>query len=309
MAQTSAHSLDPISPWAFREGRWRRELKLGSSHLDDAPGAESAAAVVAAAAADPDAPPPAPAAPLTLLTWNVWFGRHRFRERATALLDELSWRAPDVVALQEVTTELMELLVEHPQIRSTYQLTDIDTSTFDPQSHYGVLLLSRLPFTSAGILHLPSRMGRRLLVGRLASGLCVATVHLESTSACAAERAAQLAIVQPFLAGYAEDVVLMGDMNFSPGAELEEAALDPSFTDAWARRHPAEPGYSVDSVRNELRLRSGGGHAQKRIDRVFVRSPRWRAQEISLTGTAPIDREGTFVSDHFGLETVLGAAS
>jgi endonuclease/exonuclease/phosphatase family metal-dependent hydrolase len=243
-----------------------------------------------------------------LLTWNTWFGHRRFRERSAALLDELAWRSPDVVALQEVTPELVKLLVEHPFVRVHYQLSDVDSSTFDAYAGYGVMLLSKQPFTSAGLLHLPSRMGRRLLVGQLASGLCVATVHLESTSARAAERAEQLRLIQPFLAGHAEDVVLMGDMNFAPEAPAETAALDPSFADAWTQRKPVDPGYTVDSLRNDLRRRTNG-HTQQRIDRIFVRGARWRVQGISLTGTTPIDEAGTFVSDHFGLEVVLESRS
>jgi tyrosyl-DNA phosphodiesterase 2 len=295
VAPSPAPSLDPISPWAFREGKWRRVAQLASSAaLQDAKAAASGAARSSSSS------------PLTLLTWNVWFGQHKFEHRTAALLDELAWRAPDVIALQEVTEELLEILVAHPHLRATYQLTDIDTSTFDNRSHYGVLLLSKVPFARAGLVHLPSQMGRRLLVAELTNGLCVATVHLESMKPHDAARAEQLELAQRFLAGYSDDVVLMGDMNFSPGAPREDAVRDASFLDAWAELHPLEPGYSVDSQRNDLRRRTGGGeHVQKRIDRVFVRSARWQAQAISLTGTSPIDTSGTFVSDHFGLETVL----
>ena len=45
--------------------------------------------------------------------------------------------------------------------------------------------------------------------------------------------------------------------------------------------------------------------SRKRIDRVFVRAARWRATHIELVGTEPIDAEGTFTSDHFGLSCTL----
>jgi endonuclease/exonuclease/phosphatase family metal-dependent hydrolase len=273
-----APQLIQIPTWAFRSGRWEKQ--------------------------EGDEPVVARAASLTLLTWNVWFGRHRFRERTEALLDEISWRSPDVIALQEVTAGLLEALVAHPQVRASYHLTDVSGATFE---RYGVLLLSKIPFLGAGLVGLPSQMGRRLLVGQLANGLGVATVHLESTAACAAERVAQLKIIQPLLAASTEDVVLMGDMNFAPEAEAESAALDPSFVDAWSKNLFADPGYSVDSSRNEMRRRYDESHTQKRIDRVFVRSASWQIDGVSLTGTAPIDLEGTFVSDHFGLEAVLSA--
>ena len=93
-----ASALDPFSPWAFRGGRWERVL------VD--PRAPGPLAADSADPADPAAAA-APPADLTLLTWNTWFGRLRFRERSVALLDELSWRAPDIAAFQEVTEPLM----------------------------------------------------------------------------------------------------------------------------------------------------------------------------------------------------------
>lgn len=272
-------SLIQIPTWAFRKGRWEKQE-------------------------DEVAEAPRPAS-LTLLTWNVWFGKHRFQQRTAALLDEIEWRAPDVIALQEVTEGLVEVLTEDSRIRARYHLTDVSGRTFE---RYGVMLLSKIPFLGAGMVALPSQMGRRLLVGQLANGLGVATVHLESTASCVAERVAQLKIIQPLLAAATEDVVLMGDMNFAPEAEAESAAIEPSFVDAWSKNLFGEPGYSVDCARNDLRRRNDESHTQKRIDRVFVRSERWQVQGISLTGTTPLDEEGTFVSDHFGLEAVLSSS-
>lgn len=280
-------ALQPIPLWSFHGGSW-----LPRSASSPAGGATPAAA----------APP---RSQLTLLTWNVWFGRHRFRERTAALLDEITWRAPDVIALQEVTEELLELLLAHPHIRAFYQLSDADGSTFE---RYGVLLLTKIPFVSTSLLPLPSQMGRRLLVGQLPDGLAIATVHLESTSACTSERIAQLRIIQPLLAAEFSDVVLMGDMNFAPESAAETAALDPSFVDAWLSNRFTDPGYTVDVARNDLRRRTDDAPTQRRIDRVFVRSARWRTEEISLTGVSPIDGHGTFTSDHFGLEALLGTS-
>jgi endonuclease/exonuclease/phosphatase family metal-dependent hydrolase len=246
----------------------------------------------------PEAPAPES---LTLLTWNVWFGRYRFAERTAGLLDELRWRAPDVVALQEVTEELLAKLTEDPLVRSTYQLSDTDSSTFE---RYGVVLLSRQPIRALTMLPLPSQMGRRLVAVQLACGLTVASVHLESMDA-STTRAAQLRIIQPWLLQRAEQVVLMGDMNFAPGAPEECAALDPTFADAWDHHGFSSPGYTADGLRNAMRRRFHEDPTQRRIDRVFVRTTEWRVQEISLTGISPLHDDGLCISDHFGLETVL----
>lgn len=252
-------------------------------------------------AAPAPAAPPGPE-PLTLLTWNVWFSLFKQAERTAALLDEIDWRAPEVVALQEVTLDSLELLLGHPTIRARYHVSDIEGSTFE---RYGVLLLSRAPFSELALLSLPSEMGRRVVVGRLPSGLAIATVHLESTAACAATRAQQLGILQPALRRFASDFILMGDMNFSPEAALETAALDPDLLDVWAALRPTRAGFTVDSQRNAMRRRFDDDPVGRRIDRVFSYGPRWKVESIALTGNEPFDQRQLFISDHFGLETVV----
>jgi tyrosyl-DNA phosphodiesterase 2 len=246
--------------------------------------------------ADPGASAPCD---LRVVTWNVWFGGYRFEARCEALLAELGRRRADVIALQEVTYPLLAAIHNEPWVRAEYQVSDLDVIGYD------VVLLSRVPIRRMLTMQLPSGMGRRLAVARLACGLHVATVHLESTRMCAAERAEQLRIIQPSLAGLGEDVALVGDMNFAPGAPLETAALDPSFADVWPALRPDDPGYSIDTDRNAMRSRMSSEAARMRIDRVFARTTRWRAETIELLGTAPIDEDGTFVSDHFGLEVAL----
>lgn len=249
------------------------------------------------------APPTAPRPPsdLEVVTWNTWFGGHMFEERTVALLAELERRSPHVIALQEVTAPLLAALADAAWVRRRYHLSQLDVRDYD------VLLLSREPVRRITSLDLPTGMGRRLLVADLACGLRVATVHLESTSDCAAARAAQLRRILPYLARD-PDVALVGDMNFRPGDRLEEAELDPSFRDVWPALHPAARGYTVDTERNAMRLAVRSTPTQKRIDRVFLRSAGWRATAIELLGTQPIDDDETFISDHFGLAVSLATS-
>ncbi|HET9622150.1 MAG TPA: endonuclease/exonuclease/phosphatase family protein [Kofleriaceae bacterium] len=242
---------------------------------------------------------PAPRTPpvdLRVLTWNVWFGGHMFEERRDALFVELARRRPDVVALQEVTPELLEALLEQPWLRAEWQISTRAVS------HYDVAILSRQPIRQLAQIDLPSGMGRNLVLAKLACGLTVATVHLESTAPEAAARAAQLRIIQPALLDHHPDVLLVGDMNFSPDNALETAALDPRFIDVWPALHGAAPGYTMDSDVNLMRQQVKSTPTHRRIDRMFVRSERWRAESIELVGTQAFDLDGTFVSDHFGLE-------
>lgn len=242
-----------------------------------------------------------PSAPIDLriVTWNVWFGEHMFGQRRAALLAELERRRADVIALQEVTSPLLAALLEAPWVRAAYQVSELDVIGYD------VIVLSRVPIIRMMVLPLPTEMGRRLVVARLACGLDVATVHLESISVSGPARAAQLRLIQPFLAEASEDAVLVGDMNFEPDAPLENEVLDPSFVDVWPSLLPDDPGYSVDSDRNSMRRRVLRKETRKRIDRVFARTRRWQPASIELLGTDPIDAAETFVSDHFGLEAQL----
>ena len=250
------------------------------------------------------AEPKAPSSPVPvkLVTWNVWFGEHEFRARREALLADLARRRPDVILLQEVTRKLLTAITDAPWIRAGYQMSDADGSTF---GRYGVVILSRIPIRRLVQLPLPTEMGRCLLAAELSCGLTVATSHLESMSEYASDRAAQLEIIQPYLSGSSPDVVFAGDMNFTPDAPAENAVLDPTFVDVWPALRGDEPGFTVDTNINEMRYMVNGKHSHKRIDRVFLRSAAWSPRAVTLVGVEPIDTDGTFISDHFGIEVEL----
>ena len=265
-------SPDPLESFAYIGGEWKSAARTGGI--------------------DP--------ADVRVLTWNVWFGGHMFEERRAALLVELERRKPDVIALQEVTAELLADLTAAPWVRRGYHLSDVEL-----WQTYDVMLLSRVPIRRLTALSLPTLMGRRLLVAELANGLAVGTVHLESMKQSVHPRATQLRLIQPYLAGLGDDSALVGDMNFQPEDAVETAALDPEFLDVWPALRPDDPGYTADSKINRMRFSLKPALSRKRIDRVFLRSKRWQATSIELVGTEPIDIDGTFTSDHFGLECTL----
>lgn len=237
-----------------------------------------------------------------VLTWNVWFGEHQQEERTIALISELSRRRPEVIALQEITAPVREALDD----LAGYEAFDDEGGD---GLGYGVVVMTRVAVARAAVLGgMPTQMGRRLVAVELASGLTVATIHLESTSFGGTDRVKQLGILQPWLRARSADWVLVGDMNFAPSDRAETAALEPGLVDVWPALHGDDPGYTVDTDVNTMRLESAGRAVQKRIDRVFLRSARWRATAIERVGSAPIDDFGTFTSDHFGLEVTLETA-
>src|SRR5262249_9047735 len=117
-------------------------------------------------------------------------------------------------------------------------------------------------------------------------------------------RATQLRLIQPHLAQHGA-AVLCGDMNFQPADPVETAAIDPAFVDVWPLLRAEDPGYTADSQINKMRYALKPAMSRKRIDRVFVPGTRWKPTAIELVGTEPIDGEGNFTSDHFGLSCTL----
>ncbi len=253
-------------------------------------------------------PPLAAADSLTLVTYNLWFGAYRWEERLARLLALVRDSRPDVIGFQEVTPRCLERVLAEDWVRRGYQISDADGSTLEP---HGVLLLSRLPMRGLALCHLPSQKDRKLLLGELETAdgcLCAGTVHLESSPPSILLRLAQLDLVLPWLSE-ASDSVLMGDFNFDPRDTAEQSLIEPRYQDLWPQLHGDEPGYTVDTRLNRMRLQHKGREKRARFDRILLRSRggRWAPQAIRIIGTRPIspDRPDLYPSDHFGLAAVI----
>lgn len=237
---------------------------------------------------------------LKLLSYNVWFSDRHGYERWLALMQILAEVRPDIIALQELTIERLELLLQQDWVRREYCISDIDGATINP---YGVLLLSRLPLVDLRLYDLPSEMYRRLLVAECwlnGQRVKVATVHLESMREETPRRIEQLKTIFSILQN-TEHAVLMGDFNFRSPRDRETAHIGPEYRDLWAELHPDDPGCQQLGP-------SWVVHAQTQgLDRMLVRSPDWQPRAIELLGEQPIVPEtpDVYSSDHCGLLGVL----
>lgn len=245
---------------------------------------------------------------LRFVTFNVWFGQFFLDERLRALLDLLIAQRPDIVALQEVTPRHLERILEESWIREGYWVSDAVGETVEPN---GVLLLSRLPLRHLVLCRLPSRKSRKFLVGEIESTdqtLYVGNVHLESSPLAAPLRLAQLDTVLPSLHG-ARHAVLMGDFNFDPVHEAEQARVEDRYRDIWIELRGGEAGYTENTDINLMRLHQKQQEKRVRFDRILLRSPAggWMPRSVDLIGTEPIspERPDVFPSDHFGLVAEL----
>ena len=242
-------------------------------------------------------------AQLSVATLNVWFADIHFGMRCAAILELLRAASPDIITLQEVTPALLNDILHSPWIQAAYRLSDIVGTSLDP---YGVLILSRLPIHSWELVPLATAMGRQLVIARAAlNGMTTAfaSVHLESKATMASIRIKQMQRIFPALAAE-QHVILTGDFNFDTHWD-ERQYLDPSYQDCWPLLHPYEPGFTVDTERNHMRLLAKRQDKQTRFDRIFLRSsaPGWQLESIELLGDTPISSAtpDIFPSDHFGL--------
>jgi len=246
---------------------------------------------------------------LTLVTYNIWFGEHQWRERLAHLLGLIARCEPDIVALQEVTPRQLEHILAADWVRRDFLVSDVSGTTLRP---HGVLLLSRLPMNEITLCRLPSRKDRKLLLASVDTGhdsISVGNLHLESSSNNQLLRLAQLKRVLSHQSS-AEHALLMGDFNFDPRSDAEQRRLGRNYIDLWrALCSGADAGHTVDSTRNRMRFAHKFKHKHVRFDRILLRSqaPGWAPRSIRLLGTEPISHAtpDTYPSDHFGLTAII----
>jgi len=241
---------------------------------------------------------------LVLVTYNIWFGDYYWEERLSALLELVRDCQPDVVALQEVTPGHLKRILATEWVRREFWVSDAQGSTLYP---HGVLTLSRLPLNSLTLHELPSEKDRKLLIAELGLGrqsICLGNLHLESSVSATPMRLAQLDRVLSSIQG-ARHRILLGDFNFDPVQEPEQARVDRHYLDLWEALRLDEPGYTEDTDINCMRLLHKNKEKQVRFDRILLQSesPGWRPESIRLIGTQPISPglPDVFPSDHSGL--------
>mmetsp|Transcript_39403 Transcript_39403/g.63112 ORF Transcript_39403/g.63112 Transcript_39403/m.63112 type:complete len:224 (+) Transcript_39403:68-739(+) len=108
---------------------------------------------------------------LSVLTWNVWFGdsyetEESFSKRCQEIVVSLGQTQPDIICLQEVTQDLLDLLLGAGWVKAGYDLSCVKIEG------YGVLIMSRGELNGKfEETRLPTHMGRSLH-----------TVHVELSS-------------------------------------------------------------------------------------------------------------------------------
>jgi endonuclease/exonuclease/phosphatase family metal-dependent hydrolase len=108
----------------------------------------------------------------------MWFDKKNRAQRTETLLNEIKDQDPDIVALQEVVSESLEIIVA--KMRPNYYII----GTISPDIGYDTIILSKFPPIEWDRYYLPkTKMGRNLLLATLQTQsrqITVGTFHLES---------------------------------------------------------------------------------------------------------------------------------
>jgi endonuclease/exonuclease/phosphatase family metal-dependent hydrolase len=101
-------------------------------------------------------------------------------------------------------------------------------------------------------------------------------------------------------------VILVGDLNSTPGTLGEEVLVDAGFDDVWAEVHPDRPGFTC-CWPADLHLLEPP--LDERIDYVLTRGDHFEPLSAVRTGNLPEDRvDDLWPSDHAGLFARIGIA-
>ncbi len=65
--------------------------------------------------------------------------------------------------------------------------------------------------------------------------------------------------------------MLVGDFNFDPAQEEEQARVDEHYRDLWGELRGDEPGYTEDTDINRMRLLHKNQPKRVRFDRILLR--------------------------------------
>jgi len=169
----------------------------------------------------------------TLLTYNVWFDRHNYINRRSALLEILKKKSASVICLQEVIQPFMDFLQEDEFIKENYYISD---SLLDS---YNIVMLSKMPLR---FYHLtfPTNQKRYLVIGEIkiksqitSKSLVFSTSHFESLDNNADFRKDQMSRTFKVINEF-KNSFFTGDFNIDEKLNKQELNnFDGLYTDSW----------------------------------------------------------------------------
>jgi endonuclease/exonuclease/phosphatase family metal-dependent hydrolase len=258
---------------------------------------------------------------LRVLTINLWGEQPPLSRRMALLAEGIAALAPDVVALQEVQDRPPGLPNQAEALASAVGMQ----SVFAPAvafrgGHEGLALLSRLPLVGQDARPLPHATddeARVVLSAGFDAGaqspIWLHTTHLNYRLQHGQQREDQVMAVEAAVAARPDALpqIVLGDFNAVPDADeirwmkglVTLGGRRACFQDAWAIRHPTEPGWTWATA-NPYTRALAFLQLNRRLDYIFVtperRDGRGRIHDCRVVFDTPAS-DGAYVSDHFGL--------
>ncbi len=246
---------------------------------------------------------------LKILSFNVlsdWGESIETEKRILETIEHLNRCDADIIALQEAHPQFLEQLLLQDWV-SNYYISELVPERLKP---YGLLLLSRLPFT---LVEHEYSAHKRVLVGNWQinnRSLSVAVVHLTSDRAKDADRKRenQLSGLLDYLERQEGDRFIVGDFN---DRNNQLSNILENWRDLWLELRPQDKGYTYDPNQNSLAALMSIKGQPARFDRILLRngSKYWQPESIDLFAIDPIEKtqKQLYLSDHFGVAAVLEA--
>lgn len=254
--------------------------------------------------------------PYSLVTWNIDYSSPFPAQRLSAILSRILSLSPavDIIFFQELSREAFLRLLNEPEVRRGWYLSDADGVLPAGQSFTSITLLSKARFPSQSLgpvwrVRYPSHFQRDALCCDIFAPsapdgprvrLRLVNVHLDSLAIQPSFRPQQVSIAASLLHSAGRGVVA-GDFN--PVLPSDNTLVqDNGLMDAWLELHPQDPGFTwgVDGKQP---------FPPNRMDKVATVGLKVQAMEILSPGcikeagnTGDLDdNDAVAWSDHSGL--------
>ena len=205
---------------------------------------------------------------LKVLTYNIWFDPIDRIERTKALIATIIKQDPDIICLQEVTSNVYDIIKN--TLSHFYKYPD------SLDHHYGCVILSKYKFSECRtILFKKTCMHRSLLIVRI-NDIIIATTHFESIFSKKEKnkiKIAQFKECKDILDEYTNyyNVILCADTNL---LNHEEEDFFPNrdaknWQDCWELKGNNNNKYTFDYYTNSNLYKNSVDKYQSRLDRIL----------------------------------------
>jgi exonuclease III len=210
---------------------------------------------------------------LKIVTFNVWSNKKYIQERMIILVQLLEKINPDIINIQENTTEAQQIFENSKFYQNNFYL-----STFQGQSGgFKVSIFSKIPFS-----HLELRYAKKrpFLKAKFGSNLLsISNVHLSAENQVN-DRKEELEYVYQ-LNKESPNSIVLGDFNIQSEDEMKTIE-EFSFQDAWKKDD--QPTFRFQ---------------RKKFDRVTFKMKDFSLNPKEIIGIEKVNN--LIISDHFGL--------